>query len=70
MIVPDQPGYNVSSKPLRIADYSVPYLVSDVMAIGDQLGAERFFLRGRIGEPRWPGPRRCCIRSDSASWRF
>lgn len=46
VIVPDQRGYNVSSKPLRIDDYSVPYLVSDVVAIADQLGAERFFLAG------------------------
>ena len=46
VIVPEQRGYRVSSKPLRIADYSVPYLVSDVVAIADQLGAECFFLAG------------------------
>src|SRR5882672_3428290 len=38
VIVPDQRGYNLSSKPSRIASYALPELVSDVIAIADQLG--------------------------------
>src|SRR5271169_957786 len=46
VVAPDQRGYNVSSKPLLIADYSVGKLVKDVIAIADQLGREKFFLAG------------------------
>ena len=46
VIVPDQRGYNLSSKPAGVASYALTELVSDVIAIADQLGKERFFLAG------------------------
>lgn len=46
VLVPDQRGYNQSSKPREVASYTLPQLTSDVIAIADQLGAERFFLAG------------------------
>ena len=46
VIVPDQRGYNTSSKPRGSANYAMPHLVSDILAIADQLKAEKFFLAG------------------------
>jgi len=46
VIAPDQRGYNLSSKPTAVSDYAVPLLASDVLAIADQLGCERFNLVG------------------------
>lgn len=46
VIVPDQRGYNLSSKPRGAANYALPHLVSDVLAIADQLNAPKFFLAG------------------------
>lgn len=46
VIVPDARGYNESSKPAGIGRYSLGELTSDVMAIADQLGRDRFFLAG------------------------
>ena len=46
VIVPDQRGYNRSSKPRGVASYAIPQLVSDVVAIADQLGQQRIFLAG------------------------
>ncbi len=46
VIVPDQRGYNISSKPRGAANYALTHLTSDVLAIADQLGAEKFFLAG------------------------
>ena len=46
VIVPDQRGYNASSKPPHSASYALPLLVSDVIAIADQLNASKFFLAG------------------------
>jgi len=46
VIVPDQRGYNKSSKLPDVASYALPHLAEDVLAIADQLGAERFFLAG------------------------
>jgi len=46
VIVPDQRGYNLSSKPSGMAAYSLTELVSDVIAIADQLGQEKIFLAG------------------------
>jgi pimeloyl-ACP methyl ester carboxylesterase len=45
-IVPDQRGYNLSSKPSGVAAYALTELVSDVIAIADQLGQDRIFLAG------------------------
>ncbi len=46
VIVPDQRGYNLSSKPVGIAAYALSELVSDVIAIADQLGQQKIFLAG------------------------
>jgi pimeloyl-ACP methyl ester carboxylesterase len=46
VIVPDQRGYNKSSKPSGVRFYALTELVSDVIAITDQLGRERIFLAG------------------------
>jgi epoxide hydrolase 4 len=45
-IVPDQRGYNLSSKPSGVGAYALPELVSDVIAIADQLGQDKIFLAG------------------------
>ncbi len=46
VIVPDQRGYNLSSKPPGVAAYALTELVSDVIFIADQLGQEKVFLVG------------------------
>ncbi|HEV1995953.1 MAG TPA: alpha/beta hydrolase [Candidatus Acidoferrum sp.] len=46
VIVTDQCGYNLSSKPSGVAAYVLTELVSDVIAIADQLGQEKIFLAG------------------------
>ncbi len=46
VIIPDQRGYNLSSKPSSVAAYALTELVSDVIAIADQLGKEKIFLTG------------------------
>jgi epoxide hydrolase 4 len=46
VVVPDQRGYHLSSKPLGVAAYGLTELVSDVMAIADQLGQGKIFLAG------------------------
>jgi epoxide hydrolase 4 len=46
VVVPDQRGYNLSSKPTGVAAYALTELVSDVIAIADQLGQEKIFLAG------------------------
>jgi pimeloyl-ACP methyl ester carboxylesterase len=46
VIVPDQRGYNRSSKPSSVRSYALAELVSDVIAMADQLGQERIFLAG------------------------
>jgi epoxide hydrolase 4 len=46
VIVPDQRGYNQSSKPRGAASYALSELASDVLAVADQLGQERIFLAG------------------------
>ena len=46
VIVPDQRGYNLSSKPTGVASYAISELVSDVITIADQLGREKIFLAG------------------------
>src|SRR5580700_7912273 len=46
VIVPDQRGYNKTSKPRRAASYALSELISDVLAIADQIGQDRIFLAG------------------------
>ena len=58
VIVPDQRGYNLSSKPRGVAPYALNELVSDVIAIADQLGQHHIFLAGQFLEP---GENHCLI---------
>ena len=46
VIVPDQRGYNLSSKPRGTANYALSHLTSDILAIANQLNAEKIFLAG------------------------
>jgi len=46
VIVPDQRGYNLSSKPVCVSSYAMLELVSDVIPIADQLGQRKIFLAG------------------------
>ena len=46
VIAPDQRGYNLSSKPSGAVRYAFAELVSDVIAIADQLGQKKIFLAG------------------------
>ena len=46
VIVPDQRGYNLSSKPRGVASYALTELVSDVIAIADELGQKQILLAG------------------------
>ncbi len=46
VVVPDQRGYNFSSKPRPVSQYSVTRLVSDILAIVEQLGCRQVFLVG------------------------
>jgi pimeloyl-ACP methyl ester carboxylesterase len=46
VIVPDQRGYNLSGKPSGVSSYALTELVSDVIAIADQLGQKKIFLAG------------------------
>src|SRR6266481_2887739 len=46
VIAPDQRGYNLSSKPSGVVAYALTELVSDVIAIADQLGQQKIFLVG------------------------
>jgi pimeloyl-ACP methyl ester carboxylesterase len=46
VVVPDQRGYNLSSKPADIRDYAMSELTADVLTVADQLGAEQFYLAG------------------------
>jgi pimeloyl-ACP methyl ester carboxylesterase len=46
VIVPDQRGYNQSSKPSAVRDYSLRELTADVIAIADGIGREKILLAG------------------------
>ena len=46
VVAPDLRGYNLSSKPTRVADYRVEALAADVVALARHLGHERFHLVG------------------------
>jgi epoxide hydrolase 4 len=63
VVVPDQRGYNESSKPEDWRAYEVPHLVSDVLGIARELGRERFFLAGHDwgGIVAWA----CAMRHES-----
>ena len=42
----DQRGYSPGARPEGVADYAVPELVNDVLAVADAVGFERFHLVG------------------------
>jgi pimeloyl-ACP methyl ester carboxylesterase len=46
VVVPDQRGYNQSSKPKDWRAYELPRLVGDVLGIAGRLGREHFLLAG------------------------
>jgi pimeloyl-ACP methyl ester carboxylesterase len=46
VVVPDQRGYNLSSKPTGVRAYSLPYLVGDIVALIHQLGNRKVVLVG------------------------
>lgn len=46
VIVPDQRGYNISSKPKDVRAYAADELASDVVAIADQLGRAEIYVAG------------------------
>ena len=46
VIVPDQRGYNSSSKPRGASSYALSHLAADALAIADQLNQPRIFLAG------------------------
>ncbi len=42
----DQRGYSPGARPADVADYAMPHLVADAIAVADGLGADRFHLIG------------------------
>jgi len=45
-VAPDQRGYSPGARPLEVADYAVPHLVADVLAIADTMEMGTFDLIG------------------------
>ena len=41
VVVPDQRGYGKSDQPADVADYGIPFLVGDVLAVLDDLGIQK-----------------------------
>lgn len=46
VIIPDQRGYNLSSKPTTIKAYRLDSLASDIFRLADRIGCDRFALVG------------------------
>jgi pimeloyl-ACP methyl ester carboxylesterase len=46
VVVPDQRGYNLSSKPSGVASYDLDVLAADVIGLADALGASKVHLVG------------------------
>jgi pimeloyl-ACP methyl ester carboxylesterase len=46
VIAPDQRGYNLSEKPKGVQSYRMDVLVSDIIALADHYGLEKFHLAG------------------------
>jgi epoxide hydrolase 4 len=46
VIAPDLRGYNLSDKPLEVADYRIPVVVEDIRSLADHLGLSAFTLVG------------------------
>jgi epoxide hydrolase 4 len=45
-VAPDMRGYNLSGKPVDLAQYQVPHMVEDLRALAVHLGHEKFALVG------------------------
>lgn len=45
-VAPDQRGYSPGARPAGVADYAVPHLVADVLAVADTMEMRRFDLVG------------------------
>lgn len=45
-VAPDQRGFSPGARPKKIKDYDIHYLVDDVIALADSLGARQFHLIG------------------------
>ena len=54
-VAPNQRGYSAGARPQALADYHVEFLVSDVLAMADALGARQFHLVGHDwgGQVAW-----------------
>ena len=46
VVVPDQRGYNLSSKPLNMGDYRITNMVNDVIGLLDHLKRDKAYLAG------------------------
>ncbi len=46
VVAPDQRGYSAGARPVDVADYAVPHLVADTLAIADEIGMATFHLVG------------------------
>jgi pimeloyl-ACP methyl ester carboxylesterase len=46
VIIPDQRGYNLSSKPTGIDEYLTETLINDILGLADKLGYKDFYLAG------------------------
>ena len=46
VVAPDQRGYSPGARPPRRRDYALPKLVADIIALVDEVGAERFHVVG------------------------
>ena len=46
VLAPDQRGYSIAARPAKVADYAMPNLVADVMAMASAMGMETFDLVG------------------------
>jgi epoxide hydrolase 4 len=55
-VAPDMRGYNLSSKPVEVEQYSIKYLIEDLRALAEHLAHKRFILAGsRLGRSRGMG---------------
>jgi pimeloyl-ACP methyl ester carboxylesterase len=46
VVVPDLRGYNLSDKPVRVADYALDTVTGDILGLAEALGRDRFAVVG------------------------
>lgn len=68
VVVPDQRGYNLSSKPKGVSSYHVDTLAADVAALLIFITRLLFVWPGTIGAASWRGGRVCAIPSEWNGW--